>query len=564
MTTSVFLYLAVIILGAFYSPTVLAQIPPQRDPVRPEFPEEVPKPLETPELQLPPRPTPPSPPEEVIPGSGVKVTGFEFTGNTAFSEAELQEVLQDFLGLEISFADLVQIERIITELYFNNGYINSQAIIEADQIFPQAGGVIVVTIIEGGVEEIIVNGTRRLKADYIRSRLGLAVQTPLNQNRLLRALQLLQLNPLIENISAQLSAGVQPNSSVLEVEIKEADSLDIDIFANNGRNASVGSFRRGFHLGEGNLFGFGDRVDLTYTNTNGSNTVDFSYEIPVSPRNTSIRLAGGYSTSEIVDRLFNELDITGNYYYYEASVRHPIFQTPSQEFALGLTLSRQESKNFLLGERFPIAVGADESGEIKISAIRFFQDYVKRNAVEVIAFNSELSFGVDVFDASNNPEGIPDSNFVTWRTQGQYVRIVPLNALLVIRSDLQLSSARLVGLEQLSIGGLGSVRGYPQDFVLTDNGFVLTSEVRIPVWRLARDQGILSIVPFVDFGIGWNHGDAPNPDPNALVGIGAGVLWQMGERLAARFDWGIPLVSSDNEGKSLNSQGLYFSLDVRF
>lgn len=545
--------------------TAVAQIIPRPERLEPELPSEIPDEDESPQLDIvPPAPTPtPSnlPPTE----DKIKIEGFEFINNTAFSDEALNAAVENYLGRELSFTELLEVETTITNLYVTNGYVNSGAVITADQTIPASGGIVRVTIIEGGIEEIIITGNRHLKSEYIRSRIGLAVQTPLNQNRLLEALQLLQLNPRIENISAKLSPGVNPNLSRLEVTVIEARAFNGNIILDNGRNPSVGSFRRGIRLGSNNLLGFGDTISATYINTSGSNAADLIYAIPVSPHNTTISLAGGYSGSEVIDRIFDDLDITGEYFYYELSVRHPLIEKPNEELALGLTLSRQKTKNFLLGEGFPLSLGADDFGEIEISAIRFFQDYVKRSSQDVFALSSRFSIGLDAFNSTINDENIPDSRFFIWRGRGQYVRLLAPETLLVIRSDLQFSTEPLLALEQISIGGLGSVRGYRQDFLLTDNGFFLSAEVRIPIVRASKIDGILQIAPFIDYGVGWNNGIFPDPDPKSIVGVGFGFIWQMGNRLNARVDWGIPLVSTDGiDQNSLNSQGIYLSLDVAF
>lgn len=560
-SSPIFLFL----LGSFfylYPTKLLAQIPLNPNPVNPETPLQFPQPIDIPQLEIPPTQTTPSPSPNI--SATIKIKDFDFIDNTAFSNAELNELVKDFLNKELTFADLIKVEEIITNYYISNGYINSGAVIEAGQTLPSENAIVKITIIEGGVEDIKISGLKRLNPEYIRSRLGLAVQTPLNQKRLLEALQLLQLDPQIQAITTRLSPGIKPELSILEIEVQEADTFNIDIFANNGRNPSVGSFRRGIFFEQKNLFGWGDNINLTYNNTDGSNAVDLSYTIPVSPHNTTIRLAGGYSSSEVIDRLFNDIDITGNYNYYEISLRQPLIQNASEEFAIGLTLSRQESRNFLEGEGFPLSVGANDTGEVKISAIRFFQDYVKRNPNEVIAFNSQFNFGVDIFDITVNDTGIPDSNFFSWRGQGQYVKLLAPDTLFIVRSDLQLANEPLLALEQISIGGLGSVRGYPQDFLLTDNGFLLSVETRFPILKVSNIDGLLQITPFIDFGVGWNNGDFPNPNPNTLVGVGFGLLWQMGNQFSARFDWGIPLVSVNVEKDSWNANGLYFNLVYGF
>ncbi len=59
--------------------------------------------------------------------------------------------------------------------------------------------------------------------------------------------------------------------------------------------------------------------------------------------------------------------------------------------------------------------------------------------------------------------------FFSWRGQAQYVRLLAPNTLWVIRSDLQFASKATFPIEQFALGGLDSVRGYRQNFLLTDN-----------------------------------------------------------------------------------------------
>ncbi len=493
-----------------------------------------------------------------LPGS-ITVTRFEFDGNTAFSDEELTEVTAPFTNRPITFTELLQAEAALAQQYTEAGYINTGAVIPADQTLPQEGAVVKIQIIEGGVEEIEVTGTRRLNSNYVRSRLALVTDRPLNQTRLLEALQLLQLDPLIQNLSAELSAGSRPELSVLSVRVQEADSFNTEFFTDNGRAPSVGSFRRGVRINQANLLGFGDGLGLEYANTDGSNAFDLSYRVPVNSRNGTVSLAGGLTDTQVVEPPFDRLDIIGDSYYFELGFRQPVIQTPTKEFALGLTVSRQESETEILGEDFPLSVGADEDGETRISAVRFFQDWTQRSREQVFAVRSQFSLGVGIFDATINDEP-PDSRFFSWRGQGQYVRLLAPETLLVVRADLQLSTRALVPLEQIGLGGLGSVRGYRQDVLLIDNGFFASAEVRLPVLRVESVEGVLQVIPFVDFGIGRNSSGRANPDPNSLVGVGLALQWQMGDRFSARLDYGIPLIDIGDTDRTLQEDGIYFSV----
>lgn len=549
----------------------LAQLP---NPIIPRTPEPpTPAPTLPPNQERPLQPPAPTPPTlqqwPNIPGT-IIVKQFVFEGNNAFSNEKLAEVTKQFTNKQLTFAQLLEAEAVVRNLYTKGCernsppdepcYINSDAVIPVDQgpISPE-GAVIKIQIIEGSIEDIRVRGTRRLNPGYIRSRLQLATSQPLNRNSLLRALQLLQLNPLIKNISAELAAGSRPDRSILEVKVTEADSFDLEFFADNGRSPSVGSFRRGVRINQSNLIGFGDGLGMAYTNTDGSNALDLSYTIPFNPRNGTIRLAGGLTSTNIIEPPFDRVDITGNSHYYELSLRQPVIQTPTQELALGITASRQESQTTILGEKFPLSPGADDEGRTRISAARFFQEWTQRNRREVFAARSQFSFGLGIFDATISEEP-PDSRFFSWRGQAQYVRLLAPETFLLVRSDVQLANRALVPLEQFALGGFSSIRGYRQDALFTDNGILTSVEVQIPIYRLPRQQGILQVIPSIDFGMAWNSSGRQNPDPNTLLGVGLGLQWRQSDRFIARFEYGIPIIEVDSSDRTLQEKGLYFSV----
>ncbi|MFM7572197.1 MAG: POTRA domain-containing protein, partial [Snowella sp.] len=107
----------------------------------------------------------------------ITVEKFEFEGNTAFSQQELAEITQSFTHRQLSFSELLQARSEITQFYVSKGYITSGAYIPP-QILDN--GVVIIKIIEGGLESINVQVEGRLNPDYVRDRLWLAASKPLN------------------------------------------------------------------------------------------------------------------------------------------------------------------------------------------------------------------------------------------------------------------------------------------------------------------------------------------------------------------------------------------------
>jgi hypothetical protein len=128
----------------------LAQVPNPVPPLPPEQPLPTPQPSPPAPIEIEPLPVTPPEARPEIPGT-IAVKAFEFEGNTAISSERLSEITAQFTNKPITFAELLQVETVITQEYVNAGYINSGAVIPADQTFAVEGAIVKVRIIEGGI-----------------------------------------------------------------------------------------------------------------------------------------------------------------------------------------------------------------------------------------------------------------------------------------------------------------------------------------------------------------------------------------------------------------------------
>jgi hemolysin activation/secretion protein len=528
--------------------------PPSPNPFPvPQLPQLLPPPIEL----IPPNGTSP---QEQLPDNAnqkILVDKFEVIGSTVFSPKELAKVTAKFTKRLITLGELFQARSAITDLYVSHGYITSGAYIPPQTM---QSGTIKIQVIEGMLEDIQIVGNKRLRSKYVRSRLAIATNAPLNRDRLLAALRLLQLNPLIKNVSAELSAGSRPGTNVLLVKITEANPFHTQVTLDNGSSPTIGSFRRRLNISEGNLSGRGDNFSVTYTNSDGSNSVDTSYTLPLNPHNGTLVLSFSDTASNVIEPPFDILDIRSSSRSYEVTYRQPIIQFPTKEFALGLTVSRRETEaDYISGVNIPFpALGADAQGRTRLTALRFFQEWTTRNSREVIALRSQFSQGIDLFNPTYN-QSPPDNRFSAWLLSGQWARLLAPDTLFLFRLNTQLAFNSILPLEQFGVGGIDSVRGYRQDFLLGDNGTFVSGELHLPIFRLPKVNGIFQFIPFVDFGIGWNNSSQNLLQNNTLASAGMGWQWTQ-NNFTARFDWGVPLISVDSRDRTWQENGLYFSL----
>ncbi len=474
-----------------------------------------------------------------------------------------------YLGRSISFEELLQARSAITKFYVKRGYITSGALIPVkdNQKIQAQGGTFIIQVIEGKIEEINVSGGSRLRK-YVKTRLKKATSPLLNRDRLLEALQLLQLHPLIEKVSAQLSQGSQLGQSFLNVRIKTRQPILLEMGADNSRSPAIGRFQRGLQFTHSNLLGWGDKLGLAYRNTDGSNVYSAVYSVPINPKNGTMEFSYQNVLSNVVEAPFSRFDIIGNARAYELTFRQPLIQKindhSTSEFAVGITASRQENKSSLLDTPYPLSRGADNNGRTRISALRFFQEWTIRRNREVFSARSQFNLGLGVFDATINSRD-PDSRFFAWRGQAAWLSRIGSETSLLLKADLQISDGSLVPLEQFGLGGAGSVRGYRQDTFFTDNGFLLSAELRVPI--LTEETSKFYIIPFFDLGTAWNNddvekiGNISQQQEGTLASLGLGIEYQLENKFNARIDWGVPLIPVENfHSNSWQEKGLYFSV----
>ena len=559
----------------FQPPFDLLPAPPE-PPAEPSLSApDVPLPPEPPKLPAESSPDP-AMPEDSTPGrcSGTLVVErFRFEGSTVFNQEALADETDRFLNQPLACSTLVEAGNAVAALYEKNGYETSSARVLIPDATKQAGrGVVIIQAVEGGLEKIEVDVKGRLNPGYVRSRLQLATTTPLNIKRLEQGLQLLQLDPLIDTVSARLSEGAAPGTTILDVAVKTAKTFDPQLSIDNSRVPSVGSIQRRVVLREANLLGLGDSIGLTYSNSDGSDRFDVEYAVPLNSRNGTLRFSYGKTTSRVIEAPFNALDVRSASLYSELSFRQPLIRRirkdpfEFQEFALGLTVSRRESESFLLGIPFPLSLGADDDGRSRVTAIRFSQEWTRQTAKEVFALRSQFSLGTGLFGATINQQipgltvTVPDSRFFSWQGQAQWVRILAPDTVFLARTNVQLADRPLLSLEQFAVGGFGSVRGYRQDTVIADNGAFASVEFWLPILKSRKSQTLIQLIPFVDVGTGWNSGGNPDPETNTLASVGLGLQWRQSNKLTARLEWGIPLMTLESRNQTLQEQGLYFSL----
>lgn len=499
----------------------------------------------------------------------VFVRRFALTGHTVSTDAELAEVTAPFENRTLTAEELQEVRRQLTLHYVERGYLNSGAILPDQQV---TDGVVHIQIIEGRLSEVDIVGHTGLRAAYFQNRLRPDPDAPLNVLELQERLQLLQQNPLIEQLHAELTPSLQPGESRLQVGIREARPYEIGLAIANNNPPSVGATRAHLYGLHRNLSGVGDTFGLSYGQSlESSHTSDWqaSYARPLNARDTTLQVWAQNNDTSVVEDRFDALDITSEVRGYGLALTHPLHRTPQQTLALGLNLERRQSQSYLLGIPFSFAPGEND-GKATVTAARFIQEWLDRDFDRVIAARSTFSFGLDAFGATVNDWG-PDGQFVSWLGQFQWARrFGPRDYQLLFKSIAQATSHALLPLEKCALGGMETVRGYPENTLVRDRCFVASLEFRVPVYHLpvpgvsrGPNDGQVQLALFTDYGYAKNKGDF-DLAPNSISSAGLGLRWDASDRVRAAAYWGYPFRNVDIGEEAWTGSRVSFFVQVAY
>ena len=525
-------------------------------------------PLPPPEFTLPPLDKP-SENEQASTMSSLRimVSEIEITGNTVFSNSELNQIAQPYLNRQLAAEDIEALRRALTVHYVERGYINSGAIIP-DQTL--ADGRIIIQIIEGELTRILVQTSGRLWPGYVENRLWLDGGPPLNIVDLQQRMQLLQTDVRIERLNAELKPGLERGQAELNVKVEEMIPYQLWFRFNNYQSPSVGAERGEVSGIHNNLLGFGDVFSLTVGRSEGvSPKIDLGYSIPLNARETTFSFQYRKNDFNSVEARFKPLDIQSQSNIYTLSLRQPLYRTLTREFAIGLGIEHLENTAYLLSEPFSFSYGS-EDGKSKVTALRFSQEFIQRSQAQVLALTSRFSFGIEAWNATiHDDSNIPDSRYIAWLGQFQWVNRLPLwDSQTIFRTDVQLSNEPLLSLEQIAVGGRYSVRGYRENQLVRDNAVIASLEWRIPIIKEKSWADVIQLAPFVDYGRAWNT-TMETPYPDDLTSVGIGLRWERRLKppatLHPQFEiyWGIPFKNlNGNSDWNLQESGIHFQLSM--
>jgi hemolysin activation/secretion protein len=491
-------------------------------------------------------------------GLAVPVADIAISGNSVLSTAQLAAIADEYRQRALTLGDLYQLRDRLTAAYVAAGFVSSGAQLAEP---PLIDGVVQIEIIEGRLDRVQVETDGRFRPEYFAERLR-ATGPVVNLHKLEERLQLFERDERIEQVAAQLLPGERRGLADLHLRVAETSPWRAEVQLANDLSPSIGAENLRLAASDLNPGGAGDRFDASTRVSEGLRDLSFDYSRPLAADERNLSLYWRGSRSDVIDEAFAALEIHSRSATAGVRYRQPLRRSRAEELAWSVALEHRRSESYLLGIGFSFSEGP-EDGRARIVPLRLSLDWTQRDALQVLSASARLSVGLDAFDATAHAGDTPDGQFVALLTRAQWARRLEwLNATLIARGDVQLSDSSLLGMEQFSVGGANSVRGYRENTLVRDEGALASLELRIPL--ATESAGSWQFAPFLDAGYARHRG-RETFGPRDISSAGLTIYWQSGAHFSARLALAKALRNIEPQGEEdWQDEGIHFALLARW
>ncbi len=479
-------------------------------------------------------------------------------GDTKVPRKVLHEVLEEYKNRELTYDDMREAADRVEMAYVERGYLLAKAYLPVEEDGGIENGVLKIGISEGNVGEVKIDGQTYYKDRVIRRNFLEQVKHGVFREDIMSRDILLSKESIPSlKTSIKLAKGDKPGTTNLVISAEDRLAIDWNLDFNNFGSKYVGKER------------YGTRVDITDpwwgstlsirgvtgNDIEDSSLVSGDWSIPLNIYGTRLNL--NYLNGQyIVGQDLADLGIDGSTSIYGLSISQPLIRERRQSLTFSLGYNNKYTKSYRFNE-------LDSIDDVDVFHAVLDYDsldrYLGKNLVTMGYYWGSLN---------------PDNEFPLTRTTAEYrfhkyylsaVRIQrvygPVN--FILKASGQISNQNLVPIEQMAIGGYGTVRGHDTSMYLGDSGFTLSGEfISAPPYigkKILLGQRLSQMVQFAFF---YDYGRVYNANPGRgeykdenLKGYGTGLRLYYKDIFSFKFDVAFP-TEKKNEGE--DSTAFYF------
>lgn len=442
-------------------------------------------------------------------------------GASLLKPAALAELAARYSNRCLGVTEIEQLLADITNAYIARGYITVRAYLPQQDL---TTGVLEIVVIEGKVEEIRINDGGKGSISVGNVAPGV-VGRPLNLRDFEQALD--QVNRLASNnASFDIQPGTAPGDSVVVLSNAPSRTWRVGLTYDNQGSAATGKEQVGLNLSFDNPLGLNDFLSLTHRRANpyyegeeSSFSNSLTYVVPHGYATYTLNLSNSEYASLLAAPSGTALHTDGD--SEQASLRYDrvVYRDQKSRWNLAATLTGKASRNFLEG----ILLGVSSR---RLTILDLDSSYTTGLAGGVLTLDLGYAQGLSILNALDDADdmlpGSPSAQFGKIKYGASFnlpFKLAGLNLNYSAQLTGQQSRNVLYGSEQISIGGIYTVRGFVRNTLSGDHGYYLRNDLSVRLPFTAPNGQTGSLRPY----IALDHGEVTN----RVAGIPQGELTGM-------------------------------------
>ncbi len=493
------------------------------------------KPLKAPEVEI-------QKEEKPLPKEAVSflLNDVKIEGSTIFKPEDLRKTYEKYLKKQVTYKDIESITDAIKAKYAAKGFLTSSAYLPEQEI---KEGILTIKILEGKMGDLKIEGNKWFPTKRIREFFHLKKNELLNVVTLEREILRLNKNPDVE-AKIVISQGTQPETSDVTIKTKDSFPYHFGVGADNQGTRLVGKERATLSFRSSDLTGHNDSFFTSFLFSRHSNAQSISYSFPLDTYGT--RMGFNFSHDNLrIGKEFQDFRITGDTKTVGGYITKELYLSGDAEGYFTAGLDAKETKKHFNG-----IITADD--EMRIPYFGF--DFTKNDTWGATTISPRFDFGTGDFlgaSTENHPLSTRAETggfFFKYEQGVTRIQRMFLESYSVIRFQSQVATHTLAPSEQMQIGGMYSVRGYPEGDFLADSGaifnfdwifpmYIFPASIKLPYADVPLRQQIQPIA-FVDLGGGrLNKAQSFELREKFLASFGGGIRVRLYKNVYCRFEW---------------------------
>ncbi len=480
-------------------------------------------------------------------------------------DSDLSPLISQFEKQCINKADIDKMLEILTDYFVERGLVTTRAYVPAQDL---SSGILKLIVVEGTVEDIKPSSADTLSDGQIKTAFPDLKNKKLNLRDFEQGLD--QINRLPNsNASVEFEPGSKQGQSIAVIDNPVGKSWRISAGTDNSGSEATGEIQQ-LYSGEAyNWFGINDLISLSY----GQDTEPGSSRKASRSKTASLSIPYGYWLLSFsgnhfeyrnqVDGLVQDFKSSGTSTTWRADLARVLHRDQTSKTTLSSSFTHKKTKNYI--EDILLDVSSR-----RLTILGVYVNHSRRLGKGLVSASIGYEAGIKSLGAKRDDDrtgDAPEAQFEKYTADLTVIQNFEVfNTPLTVTSGLrgQWSADTLYGSERISIGSLGTVRGYKESSISGDSGGFIRNELalRLPITSPEISDIVSEFQPFVGFDYGVIAQDTSEPFEGGRISGWSTGFKVRGPNITLALTYAQPIDAPSFVNRR-NSE-IYFSANIAF